>query len=280
MPTADNQWERHNGMAWCLRKFQKQFGVDLSGLQFWWKFDADPRMLVRESEGSTDPPPQHTAFWLTALSCRRSSEWLRPLLVLLAWSLSAVAAQCQESGQAKRPTLTHVAQVRGMTIREARRGYPVRIRGIVTYYNWDGGDLFIQDSTAGIWVNPGDTKLSLHSGELVQVEGTSGVGDFAPEIDHARFRSLGEAPLPEPRRPTSDDLASGRQDSQWIELQGVVRSVAERDGGLVLNLSSGAFECSVFVLKYPSLPTDIKHHRHLDHRRQSQRLCGNERLWV
>jgi PAS domain S-box-containing protein len=144
-----------------------------------------------------------------------------------------------------------------MTIEEAERGYPVRIRAVVTYYNWDAGDLFIQDSTAGIWVNPGETKLALHQGEFVEVEGFSAVGDFAPDIDHAHFRSLGEAPMPKPQRPTSDELASGRQDSQWIELEGVVRSVAEREGGLVLNVSSGAFECSVFVLKYPSLPTDI-----------------------
>ncbi len=91
----------------------------------------------------------------------------------------------------------------------------------------------------------------------MEVEGESGVGDFAPEIDGAKFRSLGEAPLPNPVRPTSDELVSGRLDSQWIEVQGVVRSAAERDGGLVLNLSSGAFECNVFVLSHPSFPPEI-----------------------
>jgi len=178
-------------------------------------------------------------------------------MLLLAWLLSVVAAQGQKSTKANLPTLTRVEQIREMTIEEAGRGYPVRIRGVVTYYNWDGGDLFIQDSTAGIWVNFGETKFALHHGEFVQIEGFSAAGDLAPVIDHPHFRSLGEAPMPTPRRPTSDELASGRLDSQWIELQGLVRSVAERDGGLVLNFSSGAFECIVFVLKYPSLPTDI-----------------------
>jgi PAS domain S-box-containing protein len=144
-----------------------------------------------------------------------------------------------------------------MTIEEAGRGYPVRIRGVVTYFNRAAIDLFIQDSTAGTWIDPGETTLELHAGELVQVEGISGIRDFGPVIEHARFRSLGEAPLPNPRRPTSDELASGKLDSQWVEMQGVVRSVAERDGGLVLNVSSGAFECRVFVLKYPAVPTDI-----------------------
>jgi PAS domain S-box-containing protein len=183
--------------------------------------------------------------------------WLCPTMVLLAWLLSVVAAQGQKSTTALLPTLTHVEQIRRMSIEEAGRGYPVRLRAVVTYYNWGVDDLFIQDSTAGIWVSPGQTKLALHQGELVEVEGISGVGDLAPAIDHAHFRSLGEAPMPNPRIPTSDELASGRLDSQWIELQGVVRSLAEREGGLVLNVSSGAFECRVFILKYPSLPTDV-----------------------
>jgi PAS domain S-box-containing protein len=144
-----------------------------------------------------------------------------------------------------------------MTREEAARGYPTRIRGVVTYYNLPVRDLFIQDSTAGIWVDSDYAKPNLHVGEFVEVEGVSGVGDFAPEIERSRFRRLGEAPMPRPARPSSDELASGRQDSQWIEVQGVVRSAAERDGGLVLNFSAGAFECRVFVLEYPSPPPGI-----------------------
>ena len=179
------------------------------------------------------------------------------LLVLLAWPSRAVAASGIKPTASKLPTLTHIEQIRNLTIEEAEEGQPVRLRAVVTYYNWDAGDLFIQDSTGGIWVEPGQTKPGLHSGELVQVEGYSNVGDFAPEIAHAEFRSLGDAPLPNPVRPSSDELASGRLDSQWIELEGVVRSVAQRDGGLILNVFSGASESSVFVLNYPSVPTDI-----------------------
>ncbi len=144
-----------------------------------------------------------------------------------------------------------------MTIEEAQRSYPVRLRAVITYYKWDAGDLFIQDSTGGIWVDPGHSKLALHQGEFVEVEGFSGAGDLAPTVEPNHFRNLGEAPMPKPRRATSDELASGMLDSQWIELQGVVRSVAEREGGLVLNVSSGAFECSVFVLKHPPVSAEI-----------------------
>jgi len=177
--------------------------------------------------------------------------------VLLWLLIGAVAASGRSPSAASLPTLTRIEQIRSMTPEEAARGYPTRIRGVVTYYNMLARDLFIQDSTAGIWVDSDYAKPDLHVGEFVEVEGVSGIGDFSPEIERSRFRSLGESPMPRPARPSSDELASGREDSQWIEVQGVVRSAAERDGGLVLNLSAGAFECRVFVLKYPSPQPEI-----------------------
>lgn len=177
---------------------------------------------------------------------------VRLFAMLLIWLLGVAVASGQAPGAASLPTITRIDQIRRMTPEEAQRGYPTRIRGVVTYYNMSTDDLFIQDSTAGIWVDSDHAKPDLHVGEFVEVEGESGVGDFAPEVDHPRFRALGEAPMPAPATPTSDELASGRQDSQWIEIQGVVHSAVERDGGLVLKLSSGAFECSVFALRHPT----------------------------
>jgi PAS domain S-box-containing protein len=182
---------------------------------------------------------------------------LHSSLLLLAWMLSVNYAYGQASTMASLPTLTRIGQIRELTTEEAGRGYPVRIRGVVTYYNRDPGDLFIQDSTAGIWIDPRETSFVFHQGEFVEVEGSTSFADLGPVIERPRFQSLGEVPMPKPMRPTSDELASGGLDSRWIELDGVVRSVSERDGGLVLNVSSGAFECSVFVLKYSAVPIEI-----------------------
>jgi hypothetical protein len=103
----------------------------------------------------------------------------RRSILLLVWLLSIVSATCYGRTAVNLPTVTHVEQIREMTIEEAARGYPVRLRAVVTYYNWDEGDLFIQDSTGGIRVEPGKTKLALPSAEWVQVEGISNLGDFA-----------------------------------------------------------------------------------------------------
>lgn len=190
--------------------------------------------------------------------------WLSVLLAILPWGLlrGAQAAQLSAArgdlpAAGSLSTLTHIEQIRGLTLEQAKQGYPVRIRAVVTYCRVADGDLFIQDSTAGVWVDPKSVNLNLRFGQLVKVEGAAGVGDFSPEIDKARVRILGEAPLPAPRRVSGDELASGRQDSQWVEVEAVVRSATERGTNLTLNASAGAYQFRVFVPDYGTPPTDL-----------------------
>ena len=200
---------------------------------------------------------EHTVSQATSRHCchRMTRRQLWPLLLLLA--LSAATTQAQSQVGPGLPTLTRLEQIRLMTPEEAGRSYPVRIRGVITYYCWETGDLFVQDSTAGIYVDPGPTKLDFHAGEFVEVKGLSASGDLAPEIHRAQIQNLGEAPLPASRLVSSDELASGKQDSQWIEVEALVRSAAEREGRLVLNVSAGTFEFRAIILNYRPLSTDL-----------------------
>jgi len=111
------------------------------------------------------------------------------------------------------PTLTHIAQIRDLTLKQATQGYPVRLRAMVTYCRVADRDLFIQDSTAGVWVDPEQFNVNVRSGQQIEVVGIAGPGDFSPEIDKARVRILGEGPYPVAHRVSGDDLASGRLDS-------------------------------------------------------------------
>ena len=154
-------------------------------------------------------------------------------------------------------TLTHIGQIRGLALNDASKGYPVKLRGVVTYCDAADGDLFIQDSTAGIWVDPQKFNLNLRAGQWVEVEGIAGIGDFSPEIDKARVRILGQAPFPAARRVSGDELASGRQDSQWVEVDAIVRSLASRGTELTMNASAGAFQFRVFAPDYGPPPADL-----------------------
>lgn len=177
----------------------------------------------------------------------RQANILIPLALVLATTIAG----------AELPAVTRVEQIRHMTANEAAKAYPVRIQAVVTYYNFEFGDLFIQDSSAGVWVDPGDTKLEVEAGSLVEVTGRTSAGDFSPDIHSAKLRILGKALLPDPKVVGSDELASGRQDSQRVQVEAVVRSAVARRGGVVLNISSGAFDWTAFVLGVADAPRDL-----------------------
>ncbi len=124
------------------------------------------------------------------------------------------------------PLLTHADQIRQLSPEEAARGYPVQIRGVVTD-DVPAPDFFIQDASAGIYVEgSASPRFTHHFGDLIELEGLTGPGKFAPVIRELKMRVLGEGTLPETRIYPFSELAGGQQDSQWVGVRGVVRSVS------------------------------------------------------
>jgi len=155
------------------------------------------------------------------------------------------------------PVLTHIGQIRRLSPEDADRSYPVHLRAVVTYYDWEMSDLFIQDATAGIWIDPGSARFDLHPGELVEVDGVTKAGYFAPDVCRTRIRSLGQGHLPTPRRVASEELASGRDDAEWIAVEAVVRSASEHNAKLALSVATGGLEFQATVLNYSPLSTNV-----------------------
>jgi hypothetical protein len=88
-------------------------------------------------------------------------------------------------------------------------------------------DFFIQDSTAGIFVEGSHAyRFEHHLGDFVELEGSTGPGKFAPVIREKSVRVLGKAPLPLGETHRFSDLADGEMDSQWVQVRGIVRSAA------------------------------------------------------
>ena len=133
---------------------------------------------------------------------------------------------CAASGVAQRlPVLTHILQAHQLTEAQAKQKYPIHFRAVVTYST--AGDLFIQDSTDGIWISRPPEVTSPKVGQLLDLEGVTTQTDFAPDIAEPRWRVIGEAPMPTPRHPTYDQMASTSEDSKWVELEGTVRTAIE-----------------------------------------------------
>jgi signal transduction histidine kinase/CheY-like chemotaxis protein len=133
-----------------------------------------------------------------------------------------------------------------LTIPEAQLSYPVRLQGVVTYYDPyidpRRAALFVSDATGGIFVAVDEPLAEpLRAGDLIAVTGVSAAGDFAP-IVRGTVRKVGTAPLPSsPPLVSLTHLLTSDEDGQWVEVEGVVRSVqvAHHNVYLMVALNDG-----------------------------------------
>jgi PAS domain S-box-containing protein len=123
------------------------------------------------------------------------------------------------------PRLTRIDQVLRLTPEEASRAYPVIVTGVVTYDDAEWCMLFVQDATAGIYVQCRSHGFATAVGQRVEVRGITSPGEFSPIIDRPELRLLGRGPLPEPKAISFEQLAHVPGEAQWIEVRGTVQSV-------------------------------------------------------
>ena len=185
---------------------------------------------------------------------QRFEQGLRLLAVsaFVAVALGAAAHGQLPPAAKSLPILTHADQVRRLSPEEAALGYPVLIRGVITM-DAPAPDFFVQDATAGIYVEGSVSPKYLHLlSQFVEVEGVTGPGKFAPVIRETKFRVLGEGVLPKPQLFPFSELANGQQDSQWAQVRGIVRSAAVdrtswREPALAMRIASEGGEFHVRV---------------------------------
>lgn len=154
--------------------------------------------------------------------------------------------------------LTTALQVRQLTAQQADQHLPVRLRGTVTFFDAKLFSRFIQDDTSGIYLRESNIKRALVPGEIVEVEGTTTRGEYAPSIKPSQIRVVGEGQLPAANRKTFNQLASGREDSQFVEVEGIVRSIhfeAVSQHHLI-EIATGGGRLTVYIKELPGVKTD------------------------
>jgi signal transduction histidine kinase len=162
-------------------------------------------------------------------------------------SESVLTNQSAPLGDALRsPVLTNAEQVHWLTRKEAAGGQPVLIRGVITCALPEFKAAVVQDITGGIYIDrwnpsPGGPP---QVGELVEVEGLTDPGDFAPRVHAVRITRLGTAELPPPVHPYWDELINGSLDTQFVEIQGIATSV--RADGVTLLMHGGEINVRLF----------------------------------
>lgn len=139
--------------------------------------------------------------------------------------------------------ITSVARVQGLPIKQARSQLPVSIRGTVTGATKTSQEhwMSFQDDTRGIFVRLNAISNAAPAfGEVWEVEGHSGAGDFAPIVIADRLKRIGEGLLPLPIRPSWAELLNGSRDVQWAELKGLVTDI--RSNTVSLHLPEGRLD--------------------------------------
>jgi signal transduction histidine kinase len=172
--------------------------------------------------------------------------WLKAFFCLMTCVLGPMSMQAAD-------TLTNATAVLALSADEASSGIPVSVTGVVTAAetNWTGR-FFVQDSSGGIFVQL-ITNCQPVPGDVVQVWGISSPGGYAPVITKPHWTKLGTDLLPKAKRVSSERLMSGAEDSQRVEVSGIVRT-AEFNGSRVgIELVSSGYRFRAFFPPSPAV---------------------------
>jgi hypothetical protein len=142
------------------------------------------------------------------------------VLRMAAWVLIFQPAPAPADGLPATAILTNAAEVRALTSEDASRSLPVRLRGVfMGQTSAVEVDFVIADQTEGIYlVAPPELSGKFNRGEVVEVEGVTDPGGFAPFVRARTMRKIGQAEIPPPRKVSLGDLSNGGLDAQWVEV--------------------------------------------------------------
>jgi signal transduction histidine kinase len=149
--------------------------------------------------------------------------------------------------------LTNASSVLALSGEQAAQGIKISIKGIVTAaeHTW-GGRFFIQDSSGGVFVeNISDDQPA--PGDVLTLYGISYPGGYAPIISHPHWMKTGEAPLPAAKPVAIEQLMSGAEDGQRIEISGIIREAQIGDKLLQVQVASGGYRVQLYTPVPPGI---------------------------
>jgi signal transduction histidine kinase len=175
----------------------------------------------------------------------RDRRLVLPRRWIFAWALLLGALQI--FAQSSEALLTNAVDVITLPAEMAAKSLKVSVTGVVTAADPAlNGRFFMQDTTSGVFVdNVNGPRLK--PGQIVQVNGITYPGAYAPTITAPQVRVIGTAPLPPVKPVTVEQLMSGAQDSQRIEISGVVRDARLEGSRLAIDLAVGGYRFRAYV---------------------------------
>lgn len=143
-------------------------------------------------------------------------------------------------------TISTWEQLARLTEKEATRGLPVRIRGVVVCYDREWGQLYIHDGRWVQYFSPAIFPESPQAGALVEVDGLTRFSEYGAVIDKPALRIVGQQELPVAPPVRLPELH--RQVGQWVEISGQIRSAETSRGRLSVTVHNDGISCLVYVM--------------------------------
>jgi uncharacterized protein YdeI (BOF family) len=146
------------------------------------------------------------------------------------------------------PLLTSTTALRQLPLADAKRGYPVRLLGVATYYHASSNSLILQTGADGILVDTTRIQDPIASGREIEVVGVTGIRESSAIVVGTAVKDLQTAQMPAATRVSIADLRSGTLSYRWVEATGVVRSASvENDLRFTLTVvnADGTFQARV-----------------------------------
>jgi len=153
--------------------------------------------------------------------------------------------------------LRTAAQIRSLTPQQAAGHLPVRLKGVATY--WEFYLRFLQDETAGIYLLENTNIVAATPGQIVEIEGVTSPGEYAPIVIPSSVKVVGDGTLPAAKSVSVEELLTGQEDSQFVELRGIVRALKPSGDSkrCELDLVAGGERFTAYAKDLPANQTNV-----------------------
>jgi len=148
------------------------------------------------------------------------------VLIALCFGTTLLAQPARATGSQTSPApqiLTTVAQVHAVSAGDAAKALPVELHAIVTYYEPTEGQVFVQDSTGGIYIVSPPHPPALNPGDAVVVHGVT-IPSFSTNVKATEVLLERHAQFPEPLPVGWRELLQKSTDCGYVSIVGRVRS--------------------------------------------------------
>src|SRR5258706_11311670 len=127
----------------------------------------------------------------------RARACLLRLGAVLFAGLAIFGTACERATRQKTsPLLTTTSEVRRVSLADVKRGYPVRLHGIATYYHAPSASLVLQTGTDGILIDVSQIKTPIEAGRDIEIVGVTGVRESSAIVIGTTLKDLRPAQFP------------------------------------------------------------------------------------